>query len=121
MSAPVLAEKRCTKCGQRLPLSEFYRNRAARDGRAYECKPCARARVRQWQADRREKIGVDAARAEQRIKGKRHRERTGNATGKKVSRVRYAATARLIEAHRAEFDRLMVLERDRIERQEEQR
>lgn len=32
--------KRCWKCKQRLPLSEFYKNRTKNDGLATECKDC---------------------------------------------------------------------------------
>ena len=32
--------KTCTKCGQALPLTEFYRNRQSRDGRRSDCKAC---------------------------------------------------------------------------------
>jgi hypothetical protein len=34
--------KHCSKCGEEKPLSEFYRNSRARDGRKYECKLCSR-------------------------------------------------------------------------------
>lgn len=33
--------KRCTKCGEEKPLSEFYRNKTKKDGRNPFCKPCA--------------------------------------------------------------------------------
>ena len=32
--------KRCTKCGEEKPLSEFYRNQKTHDGRASQCKGC---------------------------------------------------------------------------------
>lgn len=37
-------EKVCTRCGERKPLSEYHRNRGARDGARTECKMCACAR-----------------------------------------------------------------------------
>lgn len=38
--------KRCPKCGRELPLSEFYLNRATRDGLQTWCKECQKKRVR---------------------------------------------------------------------------
>lgn len=38
-----LESKRCTKCGEEKPLSEFYRNKTKKDGRNSFCKPCANA------------------------------------------------------------------------------
>jgi hypothetical protein len=36
--------KRCTKCGQEKPLTSFYRNKKASDGRHSRCMTCERAR-----------------------------------------------------------------------------
>lgn len=36
-------QKKCTKCGEVKPLSEYHRNRHARDGHNYSCKECVRA------------------------------------------------------------------------------
>lgn len=36
--------KTCTKCGDTLPLTSFYRSKFGREGRASECKDCFRAR-----------------------------------------------------------------------------
>jgi ssDNA-binding Zn-finger/Zn-ribbon topoisomerase 1 len=36
------AFKRCPKCGKTLLLTEFYNNRANRDGRDSHCKKCKR-------------------------------------------------------------------------------
>jgi hypothetical protein len=42
----VLTHKRCTDCGQELPVSEFYR-RGPHDPRPVsECRSCRRARAR---------------------------------------------------------------------------
>src|SRR5258708_37785267 len=38
--------KRCTGCRLEKPVGEFYRKRAARDGRQHCCKPCSEARKR---------------------------------------------------------------------------
>lgn len=32
--------KVCIKCGRELPLSEFYKNNKAKDGRASQCREC---------------------------------------------------------------------------------
>lgn len=45
------------RCGGRvLGLGEFYRNRAARDGRQSSCRTCMLARVRAYQARNRERV-----------------------------------------------------------------
>lgn len=41
-------EKRCTKCDQVKPLTEFYRDRHAPDGLRRLCKDCAAASQRRW-------------------------------------------------------------------------
>ena len=33
-------KKRCPKCNKTKPLSEFYKNRTAKDGHTYKCKLC---------------------------------------------------------------------------------
>ncbi len=38
--------KRCTGCRLEKPVGEFYRKRAALDGRQHCCKPCSEARKR---------------------------------------------------------------------------
>ena len=43
--------KRCTKCGETKPLSEFHRDRAKPDGLAYWCKKCRCECARRWAAD----------------------------------------------------------------------
>lgn len=35
--------KKCGKCGQVLPVSEFYKKTASKDGYQYVCKKCAAA------------------------------------------------------------------------------
>lgn len=32
--------KKCTKCGEQKPLSEFYTRKTAKDGRRNDCKSC---------------------------------------------------------------------------------
>lgn len=40
--------KRCSKCKQHKPLSEFSKNSAAKDKKHRLCKPCDRAKVSAW-------------------------------------------------------------------------
>ena len=32
--------KKCTKCGEQKPLSEYYKNKSNKDGHQKRCKPC---------------------------------------------------------------------------------
>lgn len=50
-----VSEKRCAKCGETKPVSEFYRNRSTRDGIHQECKTCWDARNEKWIKNNREK------------------------------------------------------------------
>lgn len=43
--------KKCGKCGEEKPLSDFHRNKVAKDGRQSQCKVCNLARVKQWQKE----------------------------------------------------------------------
>lgn len=36
----VMTEKRCSKCRETKPLTEFWRNRSTKDGYQSQCKPC---------------------------------------------------------------------------------
>lgn len=47
---PEQAYKRCTKCGEIKPLSEYHRHSSLKDGRFNSCKVCERAKARQWHA-----------------------------------------------------------------------
>lgn len=38
--------KRCSKCGEELPLTEFYREASARDGYRGDCKRCFQVRAK---------------------------------------------------------------------------
>jgi 5-methylcytosine-specific restriction endonuclease McrA len=40
--------KRCNKCGESKPLSDFSKDRSARDGRQGRCKPCAKAAHKEY-------------------------------------------------------------------------
>ena len=116
MSGVELVEKRCTKCGEVKPLSGFHRNKSSKDGRHAYCKPCTRAAELARQARRRTEMGEEAWLAARAEAVRKHRERTGNAGGKRYSRAVTAATRALIEAHRAEYDARLRLALDELER-----
>lgn len=48
--------KRCTKCGEEKPLEMFSKNKNHKDGRAYQCKICARAQFADYYAVNRESL-----------------------------------------------------------------
>lgn len=56
-------------------------------------------------------MGDEAFLREQRRVVDRHRRRTNNRTGRAYSQARIKATKALIDAHRAEFDHLLLLAR----------
>jgi hypothetical protein len=47
--------KRCRKCGAEKALTEFYREKSARDGYRPECKACTSARRKLWYRANRER------------------------------------------------------------------
>jgi hypothetical protein len=53
--------KRCTKCGELKPRTEFYAEKACRDGLRGECKACFAARAKVWYGKNREKAIANAA------------------------------------------------------------
>jgi hypothetical protein len=44
-----MAEKKCAQCNKIKDLDDFYRNRAAKDGRGGYCKICSTANTVSWQ------------------------------------------------------------------------
>ena len=48
--------KRCRKCGELKPLTEFYREKGCRDGYRNDCKACFAARSKQWYLKNREHV-----------------------------------------------------------------
>ena len=63
--------KRCTKCGEVKPVSEFHKKKRARDGRQARCKACVKAYAAEWYVRNRERINErnaawDAANRERR-------------------------------------------------------
>lgn len=51
--------KQCSRCKEIKPLDQFYRNRRTRDGRAYYCKVCYRARAKEEGDRASERRGED--------------------------------------------------------------
>jgi hypothetical protein len=58
--------KLCTKCGEKKPVGEFWRNSAKPDGLFQWCKPCARARKEAWRKANPEKVATAARRFKER-------------------------------------------------------
>jgi hypothetical protein len=54
--------KRCPRCGEIKPRSEFHRNASCKDGLATWCKDCACASARMWTAENRERNRVNSQR-----------------------------------------------------------
>jgi hypothetical protein len=102
-------EKPCSKCGDVKPLSEFYRHHRSKDGHQWWCKTCFDAGAKERQAAQRAR-NPEAQRAAVR----RHRERTGNKTGKEYGRAKRMATKRLVAAYEVEFKRYLVEELAKI-------
>lgn len=50
--------KRCRKCGETKPRSEFHKNRAHKDGLQSYCKPCQMEAVNVWRREHPEKTRV---------------------------------------------------------------
>ena len=48
--------KECTKCNTEKALTEFHKNKNHKDGRVYDCKPCAKMRTTKWNYENPEKI-----------------------------------------------------------------
>ena len=40
--------KKCSCCGQVLPIENFYKNNRSKDGYAYTCKECSNKRNKVW-------------------------------------------------------------------------
>lgn len=49
----MIAEKCCTRCNVTKPPTDFYRNRATRDGLGYHCKSCSSQRSKEWHSTNR--------------------------------------------------------------------
>lgn len=108
MSTVELIVKVCTKCGEEKPLSEFYRDAKAPDGRSWTCKKCDKARVIASQQRRRAEIGEEAWRAKRKAIVDKHRSTPeGRRKARLHSRARDEALSRLAKAHPREFRALL--------------
>ena len=58
MTAPAVpgGMKRCTKCGEIKPVSEFHRNKSRKDGLQEWCKACKAKRAYKYRDRNREKV-----------------------------------------------------------------
>lgn len=54
--------KRCTKCGELKPTSEYYAAKGTKDGLRGDCKTCFAVRQRKWYAENRQRA-IDNASA----------------------------------------------------------
>ena len=91
--------KRCTKCGETKPLSEFYVHTKSKDCLRTDCKECNNTRKRAWEL----KDGVDVRKAKRKAyyeankteiikqKSARHRENPGKRRDY-VLRAKYSIT-----------------------------
>ncbi len=52
---PDMAEKTCSKCGERKSLEEFHTHKHTQDGRQSSCKACHRTETRAWASANRER------------------------------------------------------------------
>lgn len=64
--------KKCPRCQQVLPLTDFTTCPTKKDGRAVHCRPCAAARIREYRATPE---GLLATRASSRAYAERNRRR----------------------------------------------
>lgn len=56
-----VAVKKCPKCGETKPESEFGKNAGKPDGRRYRCKVCARVDIAEYRANNPGKVKATAA------------------------------------------------------------
>lgn len=108
MSAPVAATKVCGKCGVEKNLADFYRNNRKKDGHTWQCKECARAYQAARNAQLRAEMGDAAYRALRNGQTRAWR-RDNPESAAKHQRPRHTAIRHLIEAHRDEYERLLLL------------
>ena len=103
--------KTCPVCRETKTAAEFYRSGRTGDRLSYECKSCATSRAKKNREQRRSAMGDAAFREHTRQAVAKSRQRTGNRSGIEYNKARSRAIAALIEAHRDEFDRLLLLAR----------
>lgn len=112
MSDVIEATKTCTKCRRVLNLSEFHRDRNRPDGLHVWCRECSIENTKQNAARRRAEMGEEAYLAEQRERTRRSRARNPE-PNRRQNRAQARALAALRENHRAEYERLLEIEKRR--------
>lgn len=105
-----LATKRCSKCGEVKPLSDFHKNRSNPDGLQYGCKPCVIEGVKASQERLRQEIGDEEFRRRRVETMARSRRRRESRREREYSKARGRAVQALIDLHRSEFESLMARE-----------
>ena len=102
----------CESVGQLLPLSDFDRERAKRDGRRSQCKTCERRRKQAWRATAEGKLYEYNYARSTRAKAaqKKFRQSEKGKVERRQNWQRYRA--RKINAFVAEVDRQEIFERD---------
>lgn len=90
MSIEILS-KRCTKCGEVKPVSDFYREKRKVSGYHSHCKVCHKAQTVASRALRREEMGEEAWLAHQRELVARSRERRQMSSERSYSKAKSAA------------------------------
>lgn len=83
--------KRCTKCGEDRPLSDFCKQSKNRDGLNYRCKTCRQAASRAYYAKNRDVIIARAAAWNREHPERRRMHRTSPEKRRATDRRQYAA------------------------------
>lgn len=52
----IVAERRCSKCGETKPVADFHRNGRFNGGYSYSCKPCVLAYSKTYRDENRAKV-----------------------------------------------------------------
>jgi hypothetical protein len=97
------SKKKCSKCGEVKPLTEFYRRHEARDGLRSDCCSCVKVRQRQYHEENRERDNArrhewhvanrdrELARMRQRHVTNRAQDNTRNREWREANRERHIA------------------------------
>lgn len=56
MDTPIVPQKRCKKCKQLKPVTEFYKEKRVRDGLQAKCRSCESERLAAWNDKHRDKF-----------------------------------------------------------------
>lgn len=82
--------KRCTKCNETKPTSEFYKDKRHLDGLRYWCKSCGKADSKKWDVLNKEKTRVSSSKYRERNKDKYARYEAQRRTHKLNATVKWA-------------------------------